>query len=430
MFAGPIRGRNYTANAFPFRASSHFLYLVGVAIEGAVLWLAQGECTLFVPPRAADDDLWHGPMPTLPDLETTLGLPVRWLSDLEARVQGHRVATVPPFEAGDHQARCALIGRKHLDDDSIDGPLLDALVELRVSHDPAAITELRRAADQSVQAHLVGLGATRAGLFERDVCAAMEASIARAGSTTAYNSIVTIHGEVLHNHDHSHALKEGDLLLADVGAETDTGYAGDITRTWPVNGRFSTTQRELYEVVLEAQRAAIATVRPGRRYLDVHVAASRAIVKGLVDLGILRGEVDALVEDGAQALFFPHGIGHLLGLDVHDMEDLGDRAGYAAGRARSRQFGLSYLRLDRDLIPGMLVTIEPGFYQVQSLLRDPSRVGLSDKALDRGVLAKFSDVRGIRIEDDVLVHDTGCEVLTDALPKSCAEIEALVGTRA
>jgi Xaa-Pro aminopeptidase len=168
-------------------------------------------------------------------------------------------------------------------------------------------------------------------------------------------------------------------------------------------------------------------VRPGVRYRDVHLVAARTLIDGLVQLGILRGEVDSLLSDGAHALFFPHGIGHLLGLDVHDMEDLGDAAGYAEGRTRSAQFGLGYLRLDRDLTPGMLVTIEPGFYQVPSLLSDPERVGLSGRALDRGKLAPFADVRGIRIEDDVLVTEHGAEVLTRALPKGAREIETLVG---
>ncbi len=428
--AGPSRGRNYVANAYPYRASSHFLYLVGVGIEGAVLWLEDGDATLFVPARPEHDDLWHGPAPSHQQMSEQLDLTILPLTDLAARVRGKRVATVPPFERGDHAALCALLGRSELADEALDGPLLDALVSLRLQHDDGAVAELKRAAMASVQAHRIGLEITRLGMFERDVCAAMEAALARAGCRTAYGSIVTVHGEVLHNHDHSHELLAGDLLLADVGAETDSGYAGDITRTWPVSGRFSTTQREIYEVVLRAQAAAIALVKPGTSYREVHVAASREIVKGLVDLGILRGQVDALVEDGAQALFFPHGIGHLLGLDVHDMEDLGDRAGYAQGRKRSTQFGLSYLRLDRELAPGMLVTIEPGFYQVASLLADPSRVGLSDKALDRNVLAKFADVRGIRIEDDVLVTDKGCEVLTAALPKTADEIEAMVGVAA
>ena len=172
-------------------------------------------------------------------------------------------------------------------------------------------------------------------------------------------------------------------------------------------------------------------VAPGVRYRDIHLAAGRVIAQGLVDEGVVSGELDGLVERGAHALFFVHGLGHLIGLDVHDMEDLGDRARYAPGRARSDQFGLGFLRLDRDLAPGMAVTIEPGFYQIPALLEPGSELSApfdADKTLDREALAKFADVRGIRIEDDVLVTADGYEVLTAGLPKQADEVEALVGT--
>jgi Xaa-Pro aminopeptidase len=194
-----------------------------------------------------------------------------------------------------------------------------------------------------------------------------------------------------------------------------------------VSGRFSATQRAIYEVVLRAQAAAIATVRPGVRYAEVHRAAGLAVVEGLVALGILRGDPGDLAARGAAALFFPHGVGHLLGLDVHDMEDLGDRAGYAPGRRRSTRAGDRYLRLDRDLMPGMAVTIEPGYYRIARILERPEEVGELEAHLDRRVLGQFDDVRGIRIEDDVLVTPSGSEVLTLAIPKSVDALEAAVG---
>lgn len=211
-----------------------------------------------------------------------------------------------------------------------------------------------------------------------------------------------------------------------MGAETRGGWAGDVTRTWPVNGKFSSTQRDLYEVVLASQAEAIAMVKPGVRYRDVHLGAAKKLVEGLVGLGILHGDPEQLVADDVHALFFPHGVGHLLGLDVHDMEDLGDRAGYAPGRERSERFGLCYLRLDRDLEPGMAVTIEPGFYQVPALLHDEDRLDTVGDRLNRDRLAQFHDVRGIRIEDDVLVTKTGAEVLTARIPKAPDEVEAAV----
>ena len=231
----------------------------------------------------------------------------------------------------------------------------------------------------------------------------MEAALIARGMGCAYPSIVTLHGEILHSERYDPRLADGDLLLADVGAETPGGWAGDVTRTWPASGRYSSTQREIYEVVLAAQKQAIAAVTPGGRYRDVHVLACQALAAGLVDLGILRGNPIELAADGVVALLFPHGVGHLLGLDVHDMEDLGDRAGYAPGRERAQEFGLRYLRLDRDLEPGMAVTIEPGFYICPRSSRDPALTRVAGDRLDRERLDAFADVRGIRIEDDVLV---------------------------
>ena len=430
--AGWPRPRNYLANPYPFRASSHFLYFVGRSLEGAALWLDGERAVLLVEPPAEDDALWHGPVPGHAQLADELGLEVAGWSALATLRGGRKAATVPPLERGEAERLATLLARAGdtLGSSALDAPLLDAIVALRLYHDDAALGELSRVASASVGAHRAGMRTTAPGRSEQEICAAMEFELARAACGTAYGSIVSVHGEVLHNNRHDNVLRAGDLLLADVGGESDTGYAADITRTWPVSGRFSASQRALYELVLSMQTAAIAAVKPGARYRDVHLLAARTLLDGLVQLGVLEGEVDALLEDGAHALFFPHGIGHLLGLDVHDMEDLGDRAGYAAGRTRSAQFGLSYLRLDRDLAPGMLVTIEPGFYQVPSLLADPARVGLSDRALNRSKLAAYADVRGIRIEDDVLVTDTGCRVLTEALAKTPDEVEALVGDRA
>ncbi len=201
-----------------------------------------------------------------------------------------------------------------------------------------------------------------------------------------------------------------------------------MTRTWPVSGKFSSTQRAIYEIVLEAQSAAIHAVRPGVRYAEVHRVAALSVVHGLVALGILKGDPADLAARGAAALFFPHGVGHLIGLDVHDLEDLGDRAGYAPGRSRSTRPGDRYLRLDRDLIEGMAVTIEPGYYRIARILERAEEVGELEPHLDRRARTP-DDVRGIRIEDDVLVTRDGAEVLTAGIPKTVAEVEAAVGAK-
>jgi Xaa-Pro aminopeptidase len=425
LFAGRPRVRHYLANAFPFRAASHFLYLAGTSIEGAALLVEGGTTVLFVPEKPDDDELWHGPTPSPQQLASTLGCEVRGLGQLPDAIAGKPVATLPCPDAEGREEQARLVGRairyRELAGDDLH--LAGAMIDVRLAHDALAVAELRAAAEAADAAHRAGMRATQPGRFERDVRAAMEAAFLARGMTTSYEPIITTHGEVLHQHGHPNRMSDGELILADVGAESLGGLASDVTRCWPVSGRFSATQRTIYEIVLEAQRRAIARVAPGVRYRDVHLESCRAIAEGLVGAGILRGSPSEIVEVGAHALFFPHGVGHLLGMDVHDMEDLGDLAGYAPGRGRSAQFGLSYLRLDRDLAPGMAITIEPGIYVIPAILKDPRFAALVERFVDEDALAKFADVRGIRIEDDVLVTATGSDVLTSAIPKSIDEVE-------
>ena len=435
--AGLPSARNYRANSFTYRAASHFLYLVGAPLPGAALVLTRDRAVLFAEPEAEDDALWHGAKPSFAELLRTLAVDeVRALGELDEALEplaSQSIATLPPQDAWSAAWLSARLGRTVLPssgdalvDGTPDAELAEAMIALRLTHDVGAVAQMRAAAEASVRAHLAGMRATRPGESEHAVCGTMTGALRREGFSEAYEPIVTIEGEVLHHHGHENTLAAGDLLLADVGGESPEGWAADITRTWPVSGTFSPTQRAIYDVVLATQRAAIDMVRPGVTYRDVHETAKRMMVTGLRDLGIFRGEVDGLLERGAHAIFFPHGIGHLLGLDVHDMEDLGDRAGYAPGRVRSANFGDRYLRLDRDLVPGMAVTIEPGFYQVPAILRDKRITTAVGDDLRRDELAKYADVRGIRIEDDVLCTEGAPEVLTAGLPKNAADIEAVM----
>ncbi|MSP25830.1 MAG: aminopeptidase P family protein [Myxococcales bacterium] len=433
--AGEAPSRNYPANRYRFRAASHFSYFVGRALPASLLLFIDGRTELFTHPPDPDDALWHGPRPELECVAEELQLDrVRPLVELDAALAPYRgsVATLPTQDAATQELVSRCLGREVRAGTGaalaspLDAALADAMIALRLVHDDAALAQMRFAAAVSAEAHVAGISATKPGKTELSTLAAMLSVLRGAGLEDAYGPIVTTHGEVLHSDRYDHDLRAGDLLLADVGGETPEGWAADITRTWPVSGRYSATQRAIYDVVLAAQHAALAVCKPGGRYRAVHDAAKRAIVEGLVLLGVFRGEVDGLLERGAAALFFPHGIGHLLGLDVHDMEDLGDRAGYAPGRTRSALFGDGYLRLDRDLAPGMCVTIEPGFYQVPGILDDPRRTESLGEDLRRDVLARFSDVRGIRIEDDVLITSDGHEILSAGVPKDPAGIEQLM----
>jgi Xaa-Pro aminopeptidase len=430
LWSGNLVGRNFPANKFPFRASSHFLYFAGIPLPNTAIRLSAGELELFMdnPPPSAT--LWHGSTPNRDEIGTMIGADrVYPLAELAHKTSG--AATIALQDLATYQQQCQLLNRPlalaHQAAD-LDLELAQALVELRSHHDQLALTELRSAAQVSVAAHQAGMRATKNATTEAEIRGAMEGVIMAHNMSCAYNSIVTVEGEVLHNESYHRTLQPGDLLLADVGAETPNGWAADITRTWAVSGKFSSTQKDIYAIVLQAHDDCIAQLRPGVEYQDLHLLAAEVIAAGLVDLGILKGQPQDLVAMDAHALFFPHGIGHLLGLDVHDLEDLGDVAGYAPGRSRSDRFGLGYLRLNRPLEVGMLVTIEPGFYQVPAILHDENFRAKYQDVVSWSRLAQFSDVRGIRIEDDVLVTESGAEVLTAELPTQIAEIENLVNT--
>lgn len=428
LWSGRSRARNFPANIYPFRANSHFLYFAGLPLENAVIRLADGKLQLFWDEAGPAAALWHGASPTRSTIAAQIGADEAYpLADLKQWTEA--AATIAAQDSITQTQQSDLLNRPIAPANRPQGSdlkLTEAIVSLRLTQDAAALAEIRQAIAVSVTAHQAGMAATRTAKTEAQVRAAIESVMIANNMSCAYSSIVTVHGEVLHNDRYDHAIAPNDLLLVDAGAETPNGWASDITRTWAVSGKFSPSQRAIYEIVLAAHDACIAAMRPGVEYREIHLLAARVIAEGLVDRGILRGNPADLVDRDAHALFFPHGIGHLLGLDVHDMEDLGDRAGYATGRTRSDRFGLGYLRLDRPLQPGMVVTIEPGFYQVPAILNEPERRARYQDVVNFDRLAEFADVRGIRIEDDVLVTETGTEVLTAALPTRADEIEQLV----
>jgi Xaa-Pro aminopeptidase len=433
--SGLRRVRNFEHNPFPFRADSHFLYFLGVHLEGAVLYFQDGQCTLFVDPPDPSGRLWHGPEPTLSELEQNLGLTVRPLDDFDPPAECAAIASPDSDSAlwlEDLMGRTLeldgeqlLLPRGSLDqDEHADELLARVLVDQRLHHDTAAIAQMRQAAKVTMQAHrdgVVGLARAKRASW---VKAQVEATFTKWGMMPAYGSIVTPRGDILHARGSSDELTESSWLLVDAGAETPEGWAADVTRTWPVSGRFDGLVGDLYLAVLKSQLAAIDACKPGVRFLDLHRLATRELTSQLVDAKILQGNVDELVETGVAATLFPHGLGHLLGLDVHDMEDLGDRAGYPEGRTRGNAPAEQLLRLDRVLEPGMVVTIEPGIYNILPLLDSGPALEATRRALVP--FDRFLQFTGIRIEDDVLITETGCEVLTDELPKTPHDVTELL----
>ncbi|MEO0867982.1 MAG: aminopeptidase P family protein, partial [Cyanobacteria bacterium J06642_11] len=302
LWSGRSTPRNFPANTHPFRPSSHFLYFAGLPLENAVIHLADGQLTLFMDEATTAQALWHGPSPSRAELADKIGADdARPLADLD-QVAGTGVATLKVQDSATAHQQEQVLDRAipiAKQCQAQDLQLLQAIVQLRSRHDDHALEEIRRAAAVSVSAHKTGMGATQAGLTEAQVRAAMEQVIMAQGMTCAYNSIVTVHGEVLHNNHYHHGLGENDLILADVGAETETGWASDITRTWPVSGKFSSTQREIYDIVLAAHDACIEAAKPGVEYRDLHLLACQVLATGLVDLGILVGQPDDLVDQDA-----------------------------------------------------------------------------------------------------------------------------------
>ncbi len=428
LWSGTAKSRNFAANIYPYRASSHFLYFAGLPLENAAIRMESGQLTLFVDETTPEDALWHGPQPSRDDIAQRIGADAAYpLSELAhlamgTATLGEKDETVQMMQQA-MLTRGIVTPRYHARSNQA---LEKAIVQLRIIQDDGAIAAIRRAIAVSVEAHQAGMRMTRKATTEAQIRATMEAVIMAHDMTCAYGSIVTTAGEVLHNHHYHNRVSAGDLLLADVGAETADGWASDITRTWPISGSFSSTQRDLYDIVLAAHDFCIEKAKHGTEYKTIHLIACQIIAAGLVDLGILRGNPEDLVAQDAHALFFPHGVGHLMGLDVHDMENLGDLAGYAEGRQRSDRFGLSFLRLDRPLQVGMVVTIEPGFYQVPGILNDRENRDRYAQMVNWERLEQFSDVRGIRIEDDILITPLGCEVLSKTLPTQAEDIEQLV----
>jgi Xaa-Pro aminopeptidase len=261
------------------------------------------------------------------------------------------------------------------------------------------------------------------GRTEAEIAAIHQAAAGASDRNQAFNPIVTVCGDVLHNTSYENTLEEGDLLLVDSGAESSKFYASDITRTMPVTGKFSSQQKDIYEVVLAANMEAIDAAAPGVTNRELHLLAARTITEGLKDLGVMKGNVDRAVAAGAHALFFPHGLGHMIGLDVHDMEDLGDIVGYEKGEKRSSQFGLNALRLAKKLEPGFVITIEPGVYFIAALVERWQGEGRHKGYIRYDKLDDYCGLGGVRIEDDVLITKKGHRVLGPPIPKSVEEIE-------
>jgi Xaa-Pro aminopeptidase len=425
---------NFAANTYPFRQDSTFLYFGGPSRPGLFILMDcdANQSLLCGPEPVPEDQIWSGPAPALAELAAAAAFDRAVTpGDLGARLSAAREQSrplhfLPPYRADQTLRLSELLERPPAQVAArASRALIDAVVEQRAVKSDVEVAEIEKALVICAAMFQAATATRLENQRPPTIAGRMAAVAASRGSTWAFAPIVTPHGDILHGGLPPDPLQEGDMLVVDVGAESPEGYASDITRTLPVGGRFDSRQRELYTIVLEAQRTAIDVIAPGRRFLDIHLTAATVICRGLKELGLMRGDVDAAVAEGAHALFFPHGLGHMLGLDAHDMEALGeDAVGYDDDVRRSEQFGLAALRLGRRLAPGFVVTVEPGIYFNTALIEQWRRERRAEAFVDYDRLAAFEGLGGIRIEDDVLVTAENARILGPTIPKSVANLEA------
>ena len=428
-----LQPRNYANNAYPFRQNSHFLYYTGlVEPDLAMISFPEPDTDiLFSRSADIDDVIWSGPSPSPTDMARGAGISrVEDIAKLkgtidEIRGQNRPIHYLPPYQYSSAvhiarllQIRVESVGRK------ASAAVMERVADQRSVKSAEEIEEIEDALAITDKMHRAAMAATKPGLRESDITGIMQGIALSAGRSQAYNPIVTVHGEVLHNESRDEVLESGRLLLNDSGAESPMFYASDITRTYPVDGKFTSLQAEIYQVVLDTQRSTIDMIKPKVSFMDVHLEACRVLSEGLRNVGLMKGNPADAVEAGAHALFMPHGIGHLLGLDVHDMEDIGNVLSYKKKAIRRGPFGLKYLSLNRPLKAGFVMTVEPGVYFIPALIERWRNEKKFPEFINYDKLRSWLSFGGIRIEDDVLVTPIGSRLLGPPIPKSIEEVES------
>lgn len=426
---------NYPANAYPFRQDSSFLYFFGLDAPGLVgiIDIDEGEEIIFGDDVTLEDIIWVGPQPKLKERAAAAGIKkVKASSELsnylnQIKSQNRTIHYLPPYRA---DITLKLSAWLDLPPDQVKSSasvdLIKAVVALRSIKSQEEVQEIERALRVTREMYLTAIPEVQPGNKEQEILALMELVLRSNGLSFAFPPIITINGQIFHKTTYGDVLKKGRFLVMDTGAESELHYACDITRSIPVGGKFNQRQKDIYSIVLKGQEEAIKAIAPGIKYKEIHLKAARIMAEGLKDLGLMKGDLDEAVNQGAHALFFPHGLGHMLGLDVHDMENLGENyVGYDQTVSRSEQFGLGYLRLARALEPGFVLTVEPGIYFIPALIEKWRKEKKFLDFINYEKVEKFLDFGGVRIEDDVLVTADGHRVLGPKIPKKISEIEAL-----
>lgn len=419
---------NYRGNTYPFRQDSSFLYYFGFAQPNlsGIIDTDSGKSILVGNDLDMEDVIWMGPQPAMAERIQQIGADQHINSDaLQGWLKGKNVHYLPQHHA-DRTFYLAEVLGKTTDEVKMGHSiqLVHAVIQQRSYKAPEEIDQMEEALYITAAIHTQIRKSVTHGKYEAQIRGIAEGVAFANQARLSYQAICTIQGQILHNNDYHRLLKEGDMLLCDIGAENRMCYAGDITRSYPVSPAFTPMQAEIYDLVLKAETESIKAAKAGVRYLDVHLGAARIIANGLKQIGLMKGDTDEAVAAGAHALFFPHGLGHMIGLDVHDLEGLGENnVGYDDTLQRSKQFGTAYLRMARSLEPGFVITVEPGIYFIPELIDMWQSEGKFKDFICYDKLGPYRNFTGIRIEDNVLVTTDGPVVLGPPIPKIRTEVE-------
>ena len=428
---------NYPDNCYHFRQDSSFLYFFGQSHPGyaGVLDVEAGEDIFFGNDVDIDDIIWMGPQPSIKDLAAQVGvqksMPFCKLKEVvgQAIAQGRKIHFLPPYRYDNMMLLEELTGiRASMVKKYASVELIKAVVDLRSVKEACEIAELDLACNIGYEMHTTAMKLCKPGVSEQYITGVLEGIAASYGSKTSFATILTQHGETLHNHDHSHLLEAGKMMLTDCGAERISNYCSDHTRTIPLSGKFDARQKDIYNIVLACHGKALELTRPGITYKEVHLEVCKVLAQGLKDLGLMKGNVEEAVATGAHALFLPHGLGHMMGLDVHDMEDLGQiYVGYDDETRPSSQFGLASLRMGRRLQEGFVMTDEPGCYFIPALIDQWKAERKYTDFLNYDAIESFKDFGGIRLEDDILITPEGSRFLGEKrIPITVEEVESIM----
>jgi Xaa-Pro aminopeptidase len=422
---------NYVDNTYPFRQDSTFLYYFGLTLPGlcAVIDVESGEEILFGNDPSIDSIVWTGSQPSMRSLADDAGVAVvRPLSELQDYLKkvmrsDKRVHYLPLYRP-EHTLKILDLLRIMPWEARYSHELCCAVVRQRIYKSDDELIEINRACILTAQIHETIIRETRVGMRESDLSAIVCKIAEEQNFALAFPTIATINGQTLHNHYHGNIIEEGDMLLLDAGVETEMGYAGDMSSTIPAGKKFTQRQRDVYDVAVAAHKASVATLRPGVPFESIYDLAAQTIMEGLRSLGLTKGDPEEAVRLGAHALFFPCGLGHMMGLDVHDMENLGEvYVGYD-GKPKSTQFGRKSLRLARPLEHGFVLTIEPGIYFIPELIDQWKAQRLFKDFINYDKVETYRNFGGIRNEEDYYITSSGSMLLGRKIPLTADEVEA------